>query len=204
MRLNKNNILSGIILVLVLVIFLQRCGNNTQSTTSPATIIIRDTLWNKKDSIVYSKPKIIEVIRPQEKDEEAYILPDTVHLDTLHDRYNALVESYLETNIQVDSLKIDSLGYVKLYDSVQKNRIVGRTYEYSFKYPTIKETQYIPLKPKNQIYIGGGISGTARLGVNQIDAGILFKTKKDKIFGAKAGINTLGQMSYGIQSYWKL
>jgi hypothetical protein len=82
--------------------------------------------------------------------------------------------------------------------------IVGRTYNYNLKYPLVKETQFIPIKPKNQIYIGGGLSGNREGVINQIDGGLLLKTKRDKIFGIKAGLNAQGQTSYGIQSYWKI
>lgn len=198
----KNNFLSFVVIVLITILFLQRCSSDDNSTQAP--IIIRDTTWVVKDSVVYSKPQIIKTIKSDSIIREYYRLPDTTPHHTLLSSYNELVERYLETNIQVDSLKIDSLGYVHVMDSVTKNRIVGRTYSYNLKYPLVKETQYIPLKPKNQVYVGGGIAGTARLNINQINAGLLFKNKKDQIFGASVGLNTLGQVTYGVQSYWKI
>lgn len=198
----KNNFLSLVVIVLIAILFLQRCGGEQTSIQAP--IIIKDTVWVVKDSVVYSKPQLVKTIQSDSIIREYYRLPDTTPYHTLLSSYNQLVESYLQTNIQVDSLKIDSLGYVQVRDSVSRNLVVGRSYNYNLKYPYIKETIYIPLKQKNQVYIGGGISGNGRIGINQIDAGLLFKNKRDQIFGVKAGVNTSGQVNYGLQSYWKI
>jgi len=200
----KNNLLSFIVIILIAVLFLQRCGGGEQTTGQQAPIIIKDTVWVIKDSVVYSKPQLVKTIQSDSIIREYYRLPDTTPYHTLLSSYNQLVESYLQTNIQVDSLKIDSLGYVQVRDSVSRNLVVGRSYNYNLKYPYIKETIYIPLKQKNQVYIGGGISGNGRIGINQIDAGLLFKNKRDQIFGVKAGVTTSVQVSYGLQSYWKI
>ena len=84
--------------------------------------------------------------------------------------------------------------------------IVGRSYKYDLKYPKIKETITIkePYKPKNQLYLGGEISGSRLNLVDQINAGLLFKNKKDQIFGAKVGLNLDGQLHAGVSSYWKI
>lgn len=200
----KNNLLSFIVIILIAILFLQRCGGGEQTTGQQAPIIIKDTVWVIKDSVVYSKPQLVKTIQSDSIIREYYRLPDTVSYHTLLSSYNQLVEKYLETNIQVDSLKIDSLGYVQVRDSVSRNLVLGRSYNYNLRYPYIKETIYVPAKPKTQVYIGGGISGTVRAKVNQIDAGLLLKNKKDQIFGIKVGVNTLGEVTYGLQSYWKI
>lgn len=199
----KNNFLSFVVIVLIAILFLQRCGGGEHASIQ-APIIIKDTVWVVKDSVVYSKPQLVKTIQSDSIIREYYRLPDTTPYHTLLSSYNRLVESYLQTNIQVDSLKIDSLGYVQVRDSVSRNLVLGRSYNYNLKYPYIKETIYIPAKRRNQVYIGGGISGTLRAKINQIDAGLLFKNKKDQIFGVRVGINTLGEVSYGLQSYWKI
>jgi hypothetical protein len=33
---------------------------------------------------------------------------------------------------------------------------------------------------------------------------LLYKNKKDQIFGASLGINTNGSVVYGVSSYWKI
>ena len=100
-----------------------------------------------------------------------------------------------------DSIKIDSIGYVKITDTVQKNLIIGRSSNVNVKYPIIKETITLPYTPKNQLYIGGSV----QLGpVGQLNGGVLFKNKKDQIFGGSVGITSQGQILYGANSYWKI
>jgi hypothetical protein len=200
----KSNFLSFIVIILLAVMFLQRCGGGDKQPIVTSPIITKDTVWIIKDSVVYSKPQIIKTIKSDSIIREYYRIQDTTPYHQLLSRYNELVEKYLQTNILVDSLKIDSLGYVKVTDSLSKNLIVGRTYSYNLKYPLIKETQIIPLKPKNQFYVGGGVSGSREGVINQIDAGLLFKTKRDRIYGARVGLTSSGQINYGVQSYWKI
>jgi hypothetical protein len=39
---------------------------------------------------------------------------------------------------------------------------------------------------------------------NSVEGGILYKTKKDQIIGAKINVGVDGTISYGIQSYFKI
>ena len=54
------------------------------------------------------------------------------------------------------------------------------------------------------MYIGGGLQGNQYNIINSINGGILYKNKKDQIYGLSVGINTNGQEVYGVSSYWKI
>jgi hypothetical protein len=54
------------------------------------------------------------------------------------------------------------------------------------------------------LYIGGGVIGNKTSGVTNLNAGLLLKTKKDKIYSVIVGTNVEGQISYGFQTFWKL
>ena len=54
------------------------------------------------------------------------------------------------------------------------------------------------------MYIGGGLQGNQYNIINSINGGLLYKNKKDQIYGLSVGINTNGQIVYGISSYWKI
>ena len=194
-----NNILSIIIIVLALVILVQRCDNKDVAPAEPT--IIRDTVWHEHDSVVYSSPKVIKTIPVKVVSKE--YLPDP-NYDKLVAQYQELVQKYLAKNIQKDSIKIDSIGFVKVTDTVQNNIVQNRKWEYNLKYPTIKETVIMPPKQVNQLYLGGGIRGNQTSLVNSLDLGLLYKNKKDQIYGVSVGINTNGQVIYGVQSYWKI
>jgi hypothetical protein len=201
MQFIKNNFLSFVVLVLLVVILLQRgCEKSTPSLPT----VKRDTIWVTKDSLIISKPQVIKTITIGSHDTTIinHYTPDT-NYGKLVKQYQEVVNQLLAINIHKDSLRIDTNGYVKITDSVQKNLIVGRSTEVNIKYPVIKETITIPYKPVSQLYIGGGLEAT-RTNINQLNSGLLYKTKKDQIFGATIGLNNNGNVVYGVSSYWKL
>ena len=199
MKINFNNILSIAILILAVIIVLQRRNSSPDIIEKP--IVVRDTIWQKKDSVVFTSPKVIQTI-PVKIISEKY-LPDP-NYDKLLLQYQELVKLHLAKNIQKDSVKIDSIGFVKVIDTVQNNIVQNRKWEYNIKYPIIKETVIQPPKKVNQLYIGGGLQGNQYNIINSINGGILYKNKKDQIYGLSVGINTNGQVVYGVSSYWKI
>ena len=199
MKINFNNILSIAILILAVIIVLQRSNSSPDIIEKP--IVIRDTIWQKKDSVIYTSPKVVQTI-PVKIISEKY-LPDP-NYDKLLLQYQELVKLHLSKNVQKDSVKIDSIGFVKVIDTVQNNIVQNRKWEYNIKYPIIKETVIQPSKKVNQLYIGGGLQGNQYNIINSINGGILYKNKKDQIYGFSVGINTNGQIVYGVSSYWKI
>ena len=199
MKINFNNILSIAILILAVIIILQRINSSPDIVEKP--IIVRDTVWQKKDSVIYTSPKVVQTI-PLKIISEKY-LPDP-NYDKLVLQYQELVKLHLAKNIQKDSVQIDSIGFVKVTDTVQNNIVQNRKWEYNIKYPIIKETIIEPPKKINQLYIGGGLQGNQYNIINSINGGILYKNKKDQMYGLSVGINTNGQVVYGLSSYWKI
>ena len=199
MKINFNNILSIAILILAVIIILQRINSSPDIIEKP--IVVRDTVWQKKDSVIYTSPKVVQTI-PVKIISEKY-LPDP-NYDKLVLKYQELVKLHLAKNIQKDSVQIDSIGFVKVTDTVQNNIVQNRKWEYNIKYPIIKETVIQPPKKVNQLYIGGGLQGNQYNIINSINGGILYKNKKDQLYGLSIGVNTNGQVVYGVSSYWKI
>ena len=199
MKISFNNVLSIAILILAVIIVLQRI--NSSPDIIEKSTIVRDTVWQKKDGIIYTSPKVVQTI-PVKVVNEKY-LPDP-NYEKLVLQYQELVKLHLAKNIQKDSVKIDSIGFVKVIDTVQNNIVQNRKWEYNIKYPIIKETIIQPSKKVNQLYIGGGLQGNQYNIVNSINGGLLYKNKKDQIYGLSVGINTNGQVVYGVSSYWKI
>jgi hypothetical protein len=198
----QKNFLSIVVVVLIVILLLQRCGSG-DTEPAPGVIIKRDTTWIVKDSTIITKPQLVNTIEvPVERWDVEY-LPDTNYANLLK-QYIELASKHVAQNVYNDTIKIDSTGWLSIKDTVSKNRLTTRSFEYSFKYPKITETITIPEKKRNQMYVGGMIGGNREQIVNQINAGLLLKTKKDQIFGVNAGINTQGQVVYGLQSYWKI
>lgn len=189
-----------ICLILIVILLLERC--NSPKPSIPQPIIKYDTQWVKKDSIVYSKPKIIkQIIHDTIPQEWEYVDED---YESLKMAYNAVVNHCTPTNIYSDTFNLSTYGKAIITDSVQYNELIGRSFNYSISVPTITKTIIIPEKKVSQLYIGGNIQGNKTNIINQINAGVLLKNKKDQIFGVLAGFDINGNINYGIQSYWKI
>jgi len=199
MKFIKDNLLTVVILVLLSIIVLQKCG---APAPVEAPTVVRDTTWIVKDSLIVSKPQLIKSISIESHDTIInQYLPDTNYAKLVL-QYQEVVNTLLAKNIHSDSIRIDSNGYVKITDTVQRNLITGRSSQVNIRYPIIKETITLPAKKVTQMYVGGLLQTNP--GINQVGVGALLKTRNDFLFGTSLGVNTDGNIQYGVGAYWKL
>jgi hypothetical protein len=198
----KTSFFTGIILVLVFIILLQRaCTPKCPEVSTPEPGVHVDTVY--KD-IVKTETKRVTIHKTDTQYvREPWMVPDTNYA-ALKQQFENLVAKYASKNIYQDTIYIDSIGTVVLTDTVRKNMLAQRLYIHNYKIPTITVTKTIPLPPKRQVYVGGAVGATYPVAVSNVQAGILFKNKKDQIFGLSAGLDTRGIMTYSLSSYWKI
>ena len=194
----RKNLLTLMVGALLLIVILQQC-KNTPAPEAPT--IVRDTVLVVKESLTVTKPQLVKTIESHDTIILKEYVPDT-NYTKLVVQYQEIVNQLLAKNIMQDSVAIDSVGYVKITDTVQKNLIVGRSVLSRISYPIIRETITLPAKKTNQLYVGGAILGTPA--PNGIMGSALLKTRNDFLFGGSLSINTYGDMQYGIHSYWKV
>ena len=202
-QLKQFNPLHILIVVLFVIILLQRGCKNTE----PQIITKIDTVTQVKyEHIVeygHSKPRYIKGERDTIVETKIeYVLSEEDY--GIVQKLDTLIELYSMKNIYLDSIKVDTFGYIKITDTVQENKFLGRSFVTNITIPekTITTTKTITLPPVRQFYIGGGLMGNRLSLINSASAGLLYKDKQDRIFGASVGWN--GQLSYGISSYWKI
>lgn len=212
----KTNWISILVLVLFLwVIFKPSgCGPVIGGKSGNDTIRVET-----KTEQVPQPPVYIPMYIPQQTGATNYpvVIPQNYQpsgeLASLTKQYNELVKEYLATRTYKDSIQLkdtagNKVGVVNLNDVVSENQIKSRepSYQLNFPHTTTTITIREPYKPKGQLYIGGGIQGNTTLPVNGINAGLLYKTKKDRIFNVTAGIQHYGTIvpAFGINSYWKI
>ena len=100
--------------------------------------IVRDTIWEKKDSLVYRDSLIpYEVIVPNDT---IYIPADTLELIAL---YKALSREYNTETKYEEHLDVDSIGEIVASFSVVQNKPKDFTLGYNLNYPTIIETRTV-------------------------------------------------------------
>lgn len=164
-----------------------------------------DTVEVEKVKVVTKKGKDIvhEVI-----DVDTLVLKELVNVDTA-----ALLKDYLAKVVYKDTLVLDGgLGTIALTDTITKNRILGRTWDAKVKERTIKEELIVKEPAKNQVYYGLNAGFNKADYVSAIGAGVILKTKKDKIYQLGVGVNnrttdgTNGSFSpyVGFGTYWKI
>lgn len=196
-----NKLLTGIILVLVLYVAFSKNGCTPKHQKSDTTIV-HDTTWSVHDSLIYAKPKPAKIVY---LDAPVEYLADTNYA-RLKVQYDSLLREYFALKTYADTVRLDTLGYVSVIDSVQKNGLIGRSYHTNYKIPTITVTKTIThyAPPTSALFFGGGVEGNKTLGVTGAQVGILYKSKKDKIVGLNVGSSIGTQLTYGISSYWKI
>jgi hypothetical protein len=141
-------------------------------------------------------------------DVDTLVLRELVNVDTA-----ALLKDYLAKVIYKDTLKLDDgLGFVAVTDTIHKNRINGRTFTANVKERIIKEELIVKEPARNQLYYGLNAGFNKEDYVSAIGAGLILKTKKDKIYQIGLGVNnrtidgTNGSFSpyVGFGTYWKI
>ena len=164
-----------------------------------------DTIEVEKTKIVTKKGADIihEVI-----DVDTLVLKELVNVDTA-----ALLKDYLAKVVYKDTLTLDGgLGTIALTDTITKNRILGRTWDAKVKERIIKEELIVKETAKTQLYYGLNAGFNREDYVSAVGAGLILKTKKDKIYQFGLGVNnrttdgTNGSFSpyVGFGTYWKI
>lgn len=168
------------------------------------TVTVHDTTWQIHDSIIVKKvPVTKEVIveiasRPE-------MLPDTNYA-TLKRQYEALLQLYLNQKFYSDTLRISTFGYILVQDSVRENKLTNRKTRENYQIPIVKETKTITkyAPPTRNIYVGAGVMANNSLGIRGAEAGLIYKTKKDKLYQISTSIDLDGQVMYGASYFYKI
>jgi hypothetical protein len=195
---------SAVIALLAILVIKDGCGGKTQQLEPKIDTVVRVVIKEVHDTIK-SKPKLVKSEPIIKWDTVPKYIPDTNYAKLL-EQYTALGDKYFSRNIYNDSINIDTLGKLKVSDTVVSNEIVGRKFIYDFKKYEITKTITIrePYKPVNKVYFGGGITSSKNRLINSISLGILFQNKNDRVMEFDAGIGTDGSPVYGFSSYWKV
>ena len=176
-----------------------------EGTRGPDTLIVHDTTWEVHDKTIVKEVPIIHEIPVNHEVLVKEYQPDTNYAG-LKKQYEALVKNYASKRVYRDSVKVGKYGHIEITDTVSENKLSKRIAKDNFNIPIVKETmtitKYAP--PTRQVYVGGGINMKSLSNFNSVEGGILYKTKKDQIIGAKVNVGVDGTITYGIQSYFKI
>jgi len=163
-----------VLLVAVLIFFIASDSRYTKS----APIIVSDTVYQQKTFTKFIKGNSIP-----------FVILDTIFLtDTIKDTIT-IVKDYNQVKVYSDTMRIDSIGYAYIQDTISQNKIQGRGFSANFNLPTITITKLIDQKQRNQLYLG--FIGDLKHSNGQIGIGgsIALKTAKNTLYTATATMN---------------
>ena len=145
----------------------------------------------KVETVTVEVPADVDSLKVVEDYYAKYIVKDTLNLT-----YDFGPE------ITIDSIGTKpnpSLGFGYLTDTISQNKILSRKIEWNFQIPTIYNTKIVKELPKRHFNKTDFIQSAK--------FGILYKDKKDKIFGLNLGVlNSNNNVTpyVGGSLYWKL
>lgn len=163
-----------VLLVAVLIFFIASEARYTK--TDP--IMIADTVYQQKTFNKFIKGKSIP-----------FVVLDTIYLIERVTDTITIVKDYNQVKVYSDTMRIDSLGYAYIQDTISQNKIQGRGFSANFNVPTITITKLIEKKDRNQLYLG--FIGDLKHSNGQIGIGgsIALKTAKNTLYTATATMN---------------
>ena len=178
----KNLVIVILLVIIALFIF-------SEPVYKGATInIVHDTVYQQKTFTKYKKGDSIPFV----------VLDTTYLIDQIHDTIK-IISDYSRVYSYSDTIRIDTLGYAYIQDTISHNKIQGRSFKAEISEKTIYVTKTITPKPKNEFYLG--VLGDLRALDNKVGLGIGlgFKMSKNSLFTINATTN-----QYSLGYYKKL
>lgn len=192
-----------LIIVLIIIILLMRnCSGNSYPSNK---------IGDKNDTIITSisvkhdtvKTTIVNYVPKWNTKTEIKI--DTFEIfrnskvDTLE-----ILKDYYSKYFYKDTLKIDTVGYVVVNDTISKNSILSRNVTTNIIIPTTTINKEILIN-KREFYIGTGIGGNIQpVNLNNISLEFLYRNKKRQAFGIGIGLNQQLSPTISGKIYWRI
>lgn len=163
-----------VLLTAVLIFFVASDARYTKSEP----VIVTDTVYQEKTFTKFIKGNSIP-----------FVVLDTIYIIDRFTDTITIVKDYNQVKVYSDTMRIDSIGYAYIQDTISQNKIQGRGFSANFNLPTITITKLIEQKSKNQLYLG--FIGDLKHSNGQIGIGgsIALKTAKNTLYTATATMN---------------
>ncbi len=179
-----------LIIVLAVILLLQKnCSGNV--IAEPEVIVTIETKW---DTVIVTQKEYVPKWRTKVVTEHDTIPRD---VDTM-----SILKDYYTKYHYTDTLKLDTLGYLVLNDTITKNSILSRSFNTKIQIPTTTITKEIYLN-KRELYWGLGIQGRTDQ-LNYLGGELMYRTKNKQVYGLGVGVNQDFQPIIGGRMYWKI
>ena len=193
----KRDFIYIIAIVALFCIVLTKGTCNNPVVPKPGVIVttVIDTVYNTNTVNVHTYiPKY-----------KTIVITDTFKVPANIDT-NAIICNYYTQTEYIDTIKLDSIGYVRLRDILEQNKIKSRDVFYNYKVPTITKEITKTIQPvnKRQVYVGVDARFDKTTIVHSIGVDLMLKNKKDMIYGINLGVSSSMVPYYGGVILWKI
>jgi hypothetical protein len=174
---------------------MQQCNGGNEDVIEPKVITETVTVWDtlEIETEVYIPKWRTKIVK--EYDTVEVKIPQEV--DTL-----SILKDYYAEYTYIDTISLDSLGYISLIDTISRNSILSRDPNIQIQIPikTIKETIYIN---NREFYAGFGVRTN---GQNMSWMGLegVMRSKKGNTFVLGLGTDNENNFSLGGSVHWRI
>lgn len=192
-----------ILCLIIIILLLRMCDGESNEVKKGDTIKVngkkyevvdhkRDTTYITRDSIIYKKGKDIKV----EVKVPVYV---PANVDT-----QEILKDYFSRRFYIDTLDLGQKSFVIVKDTIAENKILSRVFESSITERIINDTLFLVEPPKRQMFVGFQMGFDKKDIINYGGLSLIYKDKKDKLFGLGLGINSNGRPTIMGNMNWKI
>ena len=190
------NIQTLLVVALAALLLYQR-GCSSTPPVEPEIITEVITRWDTLK--VATKEYVPKYIRKTVVEIDTFQVP----IDTM-----SILRDYYAKYFYTDTIKVDSLGFIVINDTVTRNLISKRDVQSNIFIPTTTITNTIYLN-KRELYGGVAVGGMVNpvqneSPINYIGGELLYKNKKKQIYGFGLGIDKNFYPIVSGRMYWKI
>jgi hypothetical protein len=185
----------------VIVLYRAECG---KPVVPGETVSIDGKKYEVINQVIdtqYIKVKEIKYKKGEDIYHDTTIYVSVPVLDTA--QMQEVLSKYYAKNIFQDTLKVSKFGNIYINDTVQYNKLAGRSMSADLMFPSITNTTIVKEKPKAQLFLGATVDYLQGSNFQNLSVGLMLKTKRDRLYGISAGVAPNGKPVYGASFYIK-
>lgn len=202
---------AGIIIFLAIILFRSECNKfitsgdkvNIDGKKYEVVKTKIDTVYvSVKPDVIYKKGK--DIYRDTIIYKTLPIFDKSDLMDGELERYyDSILMSHFATTVFKDTISFGKYGNVYITDSIQENAILSRIANSDLIFPNVSQTTTVKEMPKNQLYLGAK-SIIINNGIGAVGAGLILKSKRDRLFGFGAIVDRQKNVNFTLDLYIKL
>lgn len=184
-----------ITILVIIIILLSKCSGEQVETINIEPEKIVETII-QTDTVTVEK----EIIVPKWRTK---VVKDTINIEKLIEVDSlSIIQNYLEKYVYIDTIKIDTIGFLTLEDTIYKNEIIYRKPKIDIEIP-IKTVNLIEKVNEREFYAGLGVRTTMNRYTWMGLEGSM-RTKKGNLFLIGIGTDNNNNFSLGGSVHWKI